>query len=407
MTEQTSSDTPRINGVLVEFEDPLSLMAAAEECRDHGFEKWDAHTPFPVHGLDDAMGIRQTVLPWVVLGAGLTGLAVGFAMQTWMNAIDYPYWISGKPDISLPASIPVMFELTILLSAFACFFGVLIFNRLPQFWNPTQSSERFLRATADRFFLWFDATDPLYAGAKNGGFFEKLGGSALEEVFDDDTPSALPRPFLGIGIVLGVLSLVPLMYFLVAKHKTSTTPPFHVVFDLDDQYSLRTQRASDFFADGTGGRLPVAGTIARGELRADEHYDDGKQGGEFAKSFPAQFEISEEMMNRGQQRYDIYCAVCHGYTGHGDGIVHRRAQMLGESKWVPPTSIHAESLSEQPVGYLYNVIKNGVRNMPSYASQVPTEDRWAIVLYLKALMRAESVKLDELSTEDRQKLEGN
>jgi mono/diheme cytochrome c family protein len=405
------SDELRVNGVLVEFEDPKTLMKAAETCRDDGWKDWDAHTPFPVHGLDDAMGIRPTILPIVVLGAGLTGLGLAVLMQWWMNAVDYPYLISGKPDFSLPANVPVIFELTVLLSAFACFFGVLIFNKLPNFWNPTQNSERFLRATADRFYIWFDAKDPKFASSLSNGYFDKLGGSFTEEVADDDSSSALPKPFLGIGITVVILSWVPLLYFMVAKHTTSETPPFHVVFDLDDQQHVRAQAFSKFFADGSGNRLPVEGTVARGELRTDDHLHAGKlpgQGeGEFAATFPQQIEVNAELLRRGHERYDIYCATCHGYTGHGDGMVHRRASLLGSTQgtaWVPPTSIHTEAVMAQPVGYLYDVVKNGIRNMPGYGHQIPVEDRWAIVLYLKALQRAEAVPFDELSPEDQQKL---
>jgi mono/diheme cytochrome c family protein len=217
--------------------------------------------------------------------------------------------------------------------------------------------------------------------------------------------------YLPIVAMAEVKSWVPLLYFMVAKHTTSETPPFHVVFDLDDQQHVRAQAFSKFFADGSGNRLPVEGTVARGELRTDDHLHAGKlpgQGeGEFAATFPQQIEVNAELLRRGHERYDIYCATCHGYTGHGDGMVHRRASLLGSTQgtaWVPPTSIHTEAVMAQPVGYLYDVVKNGIRNMPGYGHQIPVEDRWAIVLYLKALQRAEAVPFDELSPEDQQKL---
>ncbi|MBN2328028.1 MAG: DUF3341 domain-containing protein, partial [Candidatus Omnitrophica bacterium] len=107
----------KINGILVEFDNTIDLLEAAEKVRDAGYEKWDVHSPIPIHGMDDAMGIRPTILPWLVLGAGLTGLAAAVLMQWWMNAVDYPIIISGKPLFSLPANIPVAFELTVLFSA--------------------------------------------------------------------------------------------------------------------------------------------------------------------------------------------------------------------------------------------------------------------------------------------------
>ena len=112
-------------GVLAEFEAADELVAAAEAVRDAGFTRWDTYSPFPVHGIDRAMGLRDTGLPWLVLGGGAAGALGGLLMQWWMNAQDYQFMISGKPLFSLPANIPVIFELTILLSAFAAFFGML------------------------------------------------------------------------------------------------------------------------------------------------------------------------------------------------------------------------------------------------------------------------------------------
>ncbi|HEX6851911.1 MAG TPA: DUF3341 domain-containing protein [Candidatus Polarisedimenticolaceae bacterium] len=149
-------------GLLAEFRTPAELVHAAEAVRDAGFSKWDCHAPFPVHGLDGAMGIKPTKLPWVVLGAGLTGCFGGFLMQWWMNAYDYRVIISGKPFWSIPANVPVAFELTILLSALTAFGGMLAFNGLPQWFHPLLRNARFKRTTDDRFFISIEATDPRF-----------------------------------------------------------------------------------------------------------------------------------------------------------------------------------------------------------------------------------------------------
>ncbi|MCP4799308.1 MAG: DUF3341 domain-containing protein, partial [bacterium] len=126
----------KLYGLLAEFETPHKLVDAVEKVRDQGFSKWDVHTPFPIHGMDGAMGIRGSRLPFIVLIGGLTGLVVATLMQWWTNAVDYPFIISGKPLFGLPAAFPVMFELTILLSAFATFFGMWGLNKLPKWHNP-------------------------------------------------------------------------------------------------------------------------------------------------------------------------------------------------------------------------------------------------------------------------------
>jgi hypothetical protein len=157
-----SGDARKIWGLLAEFATPQDLVRAAAHVRDAGYTKWDAHTPFPVHGLDDAMGIRTTRLPYVVLAAGITGCTGGLLMQWWMNAVDYPIIISGKPFNSLPADIPVTFELTVLLAALTAFIGMLIANALPKFHHPLFKNAAFRRVTTDAFFLAIEADDPQF-----------------------------------------------------------------------------------------------------------------------------------------------------------------------------------------------------------------------------------------------------
>lgn len=169
-------------GLLTEFESPSLLMEAAARVRDAGFQKWDVHTPFPVHGMDDAMGIRGTRLPFLVLGGGLTGLGLATLMQWWMNAVDYPFMISGKPLFGLPANIPIMFELTVLLSAFATFFGMWGLNGMPRLYNPLFTNRRFRRATQDRFFIVIEARDPRFQLDETREFLASLGGAVVEEV---------------------------------------------------------------------------------------------------------------------------------------------------------------------------------------------------------------------------------
>jgi len=170
-------------GLLVEFESPSALMAAVERCRDEGFKHWDVHSPFPVHGMDDAMGIRGTRLPFIILGAGLTGLGLAVLMQWWMNAVDYPFHISGKPLFGLPANVPIIFELTVLLSAFGAFFGMWGLNGMPRLYHPLFHSRRFRRATQDRFFIVIEARDPHFEAGRTRAFLEGLAGhTAVEAV---------------------------------------------------------------------------------------------------------------------------------------------------------------------------------------------------------------------------------
>ena len=159
-TVTASKNEKRLLGLIAEFASPESLVSAGTATREEGYRRLEAFSPFPVHGIDRAIGVRPTPLPWLVLGAGITGAIVALAGQWFTNAFDYPFLISGKPLFSLPANIPVTFEVIILVSAVTAFLGVLALNGLPRFSNPLFSSQRFLRATQDRFFLLVQAADP-------------------------------------------------------------------------------------------------------------------------------------------------------------------------------------------------------------------------------------------------------
>ena len=170
-------------GFLVEFDNVDDLIHGAEAVRDAGYTRWDAHTPFVVHGLDRAMGIKPTILPILVFFGGAAGLAGGIGLQWWTNAVNYPFLISGKPLFSLPANIPVAFETTTLIAALTALVGMLGLNRLPQLYHPLFSSSRFRKATDDRFFISIEATDPIFDAEVTRELLEGLDGRlSFEEV---------------------------------------------------------------------------------------------------------------------------------------------------------------------------------------------------------------------------------
>ena len=184
-TLRGNGDEPRVlAGLLAEFNTVDDLVRAAERVRDAGYRKWDCHSPFPVHGLDRAMGIKYTKLPIFILCCGLTGTATAVLLQWWMNAVDYPYLISGKPIYSFPANVPIIFELTVLFTAFGTLFGLLGFNQLPQWRHPTMTSDRFRRATQDRFFISIEAGDPKFDKERTRALLAEAGSAVVEELED-------------------------------------------------------------------------------------------------------------------------------------------------------------------------------------------------------------------------------
>lgn len=168
--------------MLAEFESTSTVLHAAEKVRDAGFTKWDVHTPFPVHGMDEAMGLGQSSLGWIVLLMATLGLTGGYYMMFWMNGVDYPLIIGGKPPAAFPSMVPILFECTILLSGIASVFGMLGLNRLPRHHHPIFASQRFERCTDDRFFISIESADPKFDVSKTRVLLESLKPSFVEVV---------------------------------------------------------------------------------------------------------------------------------------------------------------------------------------------------------------------------------
>ena len=393
MTDETKSPTqatspPQLHGLLAEYGSPADLLRAAKVVRQAGFRNWDTYTPFPVHGIDQAMGIRPTILPWFVLGAGLSGLALATWLQWWTNSVDYRWLISGKPFWSIPANIPIMFELTVLLSAITAVFGMLILNGLPRPAHPLDLKQRFARASDDRFFLLIEASDANFDSSVTEQLLQDTKPAHLETAFEDENSSnEIPRGLVYTLLIVAVVALVPFAVIAKARETKTSTPMLHAVADMDWQPKYKAQRANPFFEDGRAARKPPAGTVASGDLREDAHYYTGKIDGVWANTFPGQLQPSMKTVSRGQERFGIYCTPCHGLDGQGNGLVHERATSLQQGGWVPPSDVHQEYLQTQPVGQIFNSISNGIRNMQGYKAQISTGDRWAIVMYLRALQR--------------------
>jgi hypothetical protein len=177
---------------LAEFDTPADCLHAAEKLRDAGYKVFDTHTPFPVHGMDAAMGLSDSKLGLIVFPIGLIGTLSAVAMMHWMNNIDYPIVIGGKPYNmgSLPSMVPIMFELTVLLSAFATVFGMFHLNRLPRHHHPVFNSERFAAFSNDKFFVSVESSDPKWNLEKTKALLESAHPTNIELVYDDDEGGA-------------------------------------------------------------------------------------------------------------------------------------------------------------------------------------------------------------------------
>lgn len=179
---ERSNERGRAGGLLAEFESPRALLHACELVREAGFSRWDAHSPFPVHGLDRAMGLRPSRLPWIALVLALCGTAGAMGLQGWISAVDYPLIISGKPYFSWQAFVPVTFEVTILLGSAGAMLGMLGLNRLPKHHDWRFESERFERVTDDAFFISIDRADPRFHRGDAERLLRRAGAKHVEWV---------------------------------------------------------------------------------------------------------------------------------------------------------------------------------------------------------------------------------
>lgn len=418
-----------LHGLMAEFSTPAQILRAAAATRAAGYRRFDAYTPYPVEGLSEALGLAKSRIPLLVLVGGLVGAGVGFWMQYWSMAVDYPFNSGGRPHNSWPVFIPITFEVLVLIGAVAAMVGLLILSGLPCPYHPVFNVPEFARASQDRFFLCIEASDPQFDAAATARFLaglEPLG--PLHEVPEDDPaasaePATVPphqteRVGTGRGSVLGLLLAAILLSGCQQK--------------MASQPSYRPLEPAPFFSDGRSSRPLVAGTVARGHLRTDgalytglkprqpmgtaEQKDQAEPPAEtsstvsnpplsaieqferrqFVESFP--FSITAQVLRHGRERYTIFCAVCHDPLGMGRGKIVERG-------YTQPKTYHSDRLRQAPPGYFFAVITEGYGAMPSYAAQIPPRDRWAIVAYVRALQLSQHFPAGELTQEMRAQLD--
>lgn len=458
-------------GALAEFDDTGTLLEAAGRVRAAGYKRWEVYSPFPVHGIDDAMGPRPTILPYVSALCALLGLTTAVLLQWWTNGVDYTFWLSGKTFFALPSSMPIMFELTVLFTAIGTFVCVVLVCDLPLLSNPLFKHGGFRQGvTTDKFYIAIDANDPLYVRGKTAEFLRTLGPARAEDFQVRSEPTELPRGFVMAGIVLLILAMIPPILIVRKRNSFTSDMKIHLVPDMDFQPKLKAQKLNGVFVDDREARPQVDGTIARGDLEEDERFYEGlitpagqaafgeqdqtrnvslapedqnkpanadapadgstegaaptkdpnlPPGKEWVTRLPeavvrpylpagvelagASLEVRQEswsrLIKRGQQQFNIYCATCHGLAGDGDGLVTRQAmEVLRQTDtWAQAKSMYDRTILPQPVGQIFGTITHGKGRMPGYAAQIATQDRWAIVAYVKTLQRSREYQEGDLT----------
>jgi len=181
-----TTENKNVHGILAEFRNPKELIDAAETVKNSGYSNFDTYAPFPIHGMEKAMGLKNSPLGWIVLVGGLAGMIGALALMIWVMGYEYPLNISGKPYINIPVYVPITFEMTVLFAAFAATFGMFALNKLPRFHNPLFNVERFKKASDDGFFICIEASDDLFSENEVSKLFTDSGATHIETVYDSE-----------------------------------------------------------------------------------------------------------------------------------------------------------------------------------------------------------------------------
>jgi hypothetical protein len=366
----------KLFGISGIFNTPNEIIHAAKAISKAGYKSFDINTPYPLHGMDKAMKLKPSKLGYITLAFGLGGAVFAILFMFWAMSIDYPQIIGGKPFFAFPAFIPVAFEVTVLLATLSTVIGLLTFMfGFPHNKQPLHDTNYMKQVSADKFGAVIYANDSNFNESKVKELFTSLHASSVEPIFEFDKetyPIFQPR-FLMLLLVVAVITSGT-TYF--ALNKLLLMQPFNWMAYQD---KLTAQEKSNFFKDNFGSRPKIEGTVARGFI---PYPYKGVNNPSETLSNPLL--PTKEVLLLGQKKFSTFCSPCHG--NYADGNSRLRGQFPN-----PPT-LHSSRAREFSDGMIYHIITNGQNVMPSYASQITRNERWAIVNYVRALQRAKHAK---------------
>jgi mono/diheme cytochrome c family protein len=358
------------------------IVEAASKIRQRKLGHLEAYTPYPVHGLDHAIGLAPSKLGKLVMVMGLLGTSLALLFEWWTSAVDYPVITGGKPLFSWQAFVPVMFEVTVLFATFTAGLAMLfVFNKLPFFGHPVLHSKAIKDITRDKLALSIEQSGAaLDIEAARKALIES-GAESVEVV---EVP-AWPRVTLvsllrSMGAIVAACVVAGVSIYSIQKLLPVVLPMVH----MHDQPKLNAFRSSTFFADGRGMQPAVAGTVARGHL--PPAFSKPEEAGQILANPVA---LTKQVAVRGRKVFNDHCAICHGTVG--DGVA-----LLSRAYGAKPGNFMTAEMQKQPDGYIYGVLMLGKNAMPSYAADLDESDRWAVVHYIRVLQRSQNAKDEDL-----------
>ncbi|GAB4295356.1 MAG: hypothetical protein Kow0098_17660 [Ignavibacteriaceae bacterium] len=366
--------TGKLYSVAAVFDKPDQIINAAETVSSSGYTKFDVNTPYPVHGMDKAMKMKPSKLGFVTLFFGLSGAAIALLFMYWTMSVDYPIVIGGKPFFSLPAFIPVTFEVTVLLATLSTVIAMLaFFFNLPQNSHPLHDTDYMKAVSCDKYGIFIEAADPKFDLERLKNLFSELSASAVYEIYYPEkiTFPVFEKKFIIFLILIAIITSGA-TYFTLNKILYIT--PFDWMME---QPKLTPQESSILFPDGSGMRTPVEGTIARGFIPYQF-----KGTTEPPEVLDNPLLPTPEVLELGKKKFLTFCSPCHGNNAEGDSRL--RGQFPN-----PPT-LHSDRARGFSDGMIFHIITNGQNTMPAYESQILPDERWAIVHYVRVLQRSKN-----------------
>ena len=366
------------------FDTADEILQAAEKTRKAGYSKFDVHTPYPVHGMDRAMRLRPSRIGLFAFIFGCLGAASAILFISWVALSGYPLVIGGKPYWSWPAFVPVTFEITVLMtSVLSTLVMIVLYFKFPNNAHPLHDTPYMKRVSSDKFGVAIQADDPKFNEKHVKEFLESLGGSHVTLVYFHSEETQRSGKIFDIQFigVLAIVALVVSCLTYVTLNKVLFAAPFNWMME---QPKLKAQQSSTFFKNGIGMRTPVEGTVARGFMPYPYHGDPDAAG----RFLVDPLLPTKNVVDRGRRKFLTFCSPCHGNFGRGDSRL--------QGQFPNPPTLLSEKVRTWPDGNIYHVITDGQNSMPSYASQISRDDRWAIIQYIRVLQRAQSAKESDL-----------
>ncbi len=367
------------------YSTPNDIVAAAKTVRDAGYTRFDVHTPYPIHGLDGAMGLKETKLGFVTLFSGILGALGMISFASWVAIVDYPQVIGGKPYWSWPAFVPVTYEIAVLLAVLGTVGAMIIFFfKFPNTSHPLHDTPYMKKVSSDKFGVTVQANDEMFDEKKVRELFKSTGGEVEAIYYSEEFLTFKPQLFdpkfiaLLVGISL-VTSAGGYLYF----NKVLYLPPFDWMVE---QPRFDVQSKTDYFEDGHSMRLPVQGTVARGFIPYP--YALGANTDSIGKFLINPLLNTKATLELGKKKYLTFCSPCHGNFGNGDSRLN--------GQFPNPPTLHSDKVRNWPDGAIFHTITVGQNVMPAYQYQISRDERWAVVKYIRTLQRAYNAKESDL-----------